>query len=452
MEPLEKLRQVRIEKLEKIRKLGIEPFPARWEKLELRVENRELRKKKLGTKVVAAGRVMGWREHGGIIFADLRDESGQIQLVFQSDHLPPTTNHLLELLDLGDFIGVSGSLFKTAAGELSIEVKELTLLAKSIRPLPSSWYGFKDIEERYRKRYLDLIINPEVKKVFATRAKIISAMRKFLDQQGFLEVETPTLQPIYGGAMARPFVTHHHTLDINLYLRIADELYLKRLIAGGLEKVYEICKDFRNEGIDRQHNPEFTQMECYWAYADYKDMMKLTEEMVGATAKEVLGGLEFEYQGKKINLQTPWKRLEFADAPKDAAGDLDESKIIDPTFVVDYPREISPLAKASPNNPQFVERFEPVIGGLELGNAYSELNDPLLQREIFEKQTKERAAGDEEAHPMDEDFVECLEYGLPPTGGLGIGVDRLTMLLTNQSSIRDVILFPTMRPLDKVYS
>jgi len=446
MEPLEKLRRVRIEKLEKIRKLGIEPFPARWEKAGSRVGNRELREKKLGTRVVAVGRIRGWREHGKIIFADLVDESGKIQLVFRSSQLSALSSQLLTLLDLGDFIGVEGTLFRTDAGELSIEVKELTLLSKSLRPLPEKYEGLKDVETRCRRRYLDLLVNPEVRKVFETRSKIISALRKFLDRRGFLEVETPTLQPIYGGAMARPFVTHHHSLDIDLYLRIADELYLKRLIVGGFEKVYEICKDFRNEGIDRQHNPEFTQMECYWAFADYEGMMRLTEEMFGFVAKKVLGSLEFEYQGRKINLKSPWRRLEFADAPKDADGDLDESKIIEPTFVINYPREISPLAKASASNPEVVERFEPVIGGLELGNAYSELNDPLLQREIFEKQAAERAAGDEEAHPMDEDFVQALEYGMPPTGGLGIGVDRLVMLLTNQPSIRDVILFPTMRP------
>ncbi len=446
MEPLENLRQVRIEKLEKIRKLGIEPFPARWDGRESRIRNEELRTRELGSDVVAAGRIMGWREHGKIIFADLIDESGKIQLVFKSDQLPVTNYQLLALLDLGDFIGVSGKLFQTDAGELSIEVKDLTLLSKSLRPLPEKHEGLKDVETRYRRRYLDLLVNPEVKKVFQTRSKIISAMRKFLDERGFLEVETPTLQSIYGGALARPFTTHHYALDIDLYLRIADELYLKRLIVGGFEKVYEICKDFRNEGIDRQHNPEFTQMECYWAFAGYEDMMKLTEEMVGFIAREVFGGLEFEYQGQKINLKSPWKRLAFADAPKEAGGDLDASKIIEPTFVINYPQEISPLAKALPENPAVVERFEPVIGGLELGNAYSELNDPLLQREIFEAQAKERAAGDEEAHPMDEDFVEALEYGMPPTGGLGIGLDRLVMLLTNQPSIRDVILFPTMKP------
>ena len=447
MEPLESLRQIRIKKLEKIRKLGIEPFPARWDGRELRIKNEELRTRKLGTEVVAAGRVMAWREHGKIIFADLRDESGKIQLVFRSNQLfSSSALQLLNLLDIGDFIGVEGKLFKTDAGELSIEVRDLTLLSKSLRPLPEKREGLKDIETRHRQRYLDLLVNPEVKKVFQTRSKIISSMRRFLDGKGFLEVETPTLQPIYGGAMARPFVTHHRALDINLYLRIADELYLKRLIVGGFEKAYEICKDFRNEGIDREHNPEFTQMECYWAYADYENMMELTEEMVSAIAKEVLGSLEFEYQSKKINLRSPWKRLEFAEAPKDEDGDLDEAEIIEPTFVINYPREISPLAKAVPDNPEIVERFEPVIGGLELGNAYSELNDPLLQKEVFEAQVKARAAGDEEAHPMDEDFVQALEYGMPPTGGLGIGVDRLVMLLTNQPSIRNVILFPTMRP------
>ncbi len=443
MEPLENLRKIRIEKLEKIRKLGVDPYPSKFESRE---EIGEVRKKKLGTTVRIAGRIMAWREHGKIVFADLKDESGQIQVVFKEDKLSALSSQLLALLDIGDFIGVEGKLFKTDAGELSIEVKDLVLLSKSLRPLPSQWYGLKDVEERYRKRYLDLLMNPEVKKVFETRSQIITAMREFLDQKGFLEVETPTLQPIYGGATARPFVTHHQALDIDLYLRIADELYLKRLIVGGLEKVYEICRDFRNEGIDRQHNPEFTQMECYWAYADYEEMMKLTEEMVCFIVKEVLGSLELEYQGHKVNLKAPWKRLDFSEAPKDVDGDLDETRIIEPTFVTSYPRKISPLAKASPDNPEVVERFEPVIGGLELGNAYSELNDPLLQREIFEKQAAARAAGDEEAHPMDEDFVEALEYGMPPTGGLGIGVDRLVMLLTNQRSIRDVILFPTMRP------
>lgn len=446
-EPIENLRQVRIEKLEKIKKLGINPYPSKFEGRE---EIGKVREKELGAKARIAGRIMGWREHGKISFADLRDESSQIQLVFKSGHLPSaswrTTNHLLELLDIGDFIGVEGPLFKTDAGELSVEVTELTLLTKSLRPLPSSWHGLKDIEERYRKRYLDLIMNPEVKKVFEDRAKIISAMRKFLDQKGFLEVETPTLQPIYGGAMARPFVTHHQSLDIDLYLRIADELYLKRLIAGGFEKVYEICKDFRNEGIDREHNPEFTQMECYWAYADHEDMMKLTEEIIAFVAKELLGTLNFEYQGRKINLEPSWKRINFADAPKSEGGDLDTAKITAPTFVINYPRQISPLAKASPDNPEIVERFEPVIGGLELGNAYSELNNPILQRDAFAAQAKARAAGNEETHPMDENFIETLEYGMPPTGGLGIGIDRLTMLFANQRSIRDVILFPTMRP------
>ncbi len=443
MEPLENLRKIRIEKLEKIRKLGIDPYPSKFED---RGRISEIRSQTLGTKARIAGRIMAWREHGKIVFADLKDESGQIQVVLKQDSLVPNAQCLVPLLDLGDFIGAEGELFKTDAGELSIEVKELTLLAKSLRPLPEKHEGLKDIETRYRRRYLDLLVNSEVKKVFRTRSKIVSSMRKFLDGKGFLEVETPTLQPVYGGAMARPFVTHHHALDIDLYLRIADELYLKRLIVGGFEKVYEICKDFRNEGIDRQHNPEFTQMECYWAYADYEEMMKLTEEMVCFIVKEVLGSSELEYQGHKVNLKAPWKRLEFTEAPKDEDGDLDEAGIIEPTFVINYPREISPLAKATPDNPEIVERFEPVIGGLELGNAYSELNDPLLQKEVFEAQVKARAAGDEEAHPMDEDFVQALEYGMPPTGGLGIGLDRLVMLLTNQPSIRDVILFPTLRP------
>jgi len=445
MEPLEKLRQVRVEKLEKIRKLGVEPYPARWDGRESRIRNQELRTKKLGTTAVTAGRLMGWREHGKIIFADLVDESGQIQLVFKPDQLSTINYQLSTLLDLGDFVGAEGKLFQTDAGELSIEVQELTLLAKSLRPLPEKHEGLKDTETRYRQRYLDLLANPKVREVFEARSKIISAMRQFLDEKGFLEVETPTLQPIYGGTNARPFVTHHNTLDTDLYLRIADELYLKRLIVGGFEKVYEICKDFRNEGIDRQHNPEFTMMECYWAYADYEDMMQLTEEMICSVAEEVLGSLEFEYRGQKINLKTPWKRLGFADAPKTADGDLDDGKIVGPTFVINYPREISPLAKARQDSPEVVERFEPFIAGLEVGNAYSELNDPLLQKETFEKQAQALAAGDEEAHPMDKDYVQAMEYGMPPIGGLGLGLDRLVMLLTNQSSIRDVILFPTMR-------
>jgi len=445
MEPLEKLRQVRIEKLEKIRKLGIDPYPARWEGRELRIKNEELRTRELGTNAVASGRIMGWREHGKIIFADLVDESGKIQLVFKPDQLSTINYQLSTLLDLGDFVGAEGKLFQTDAGELSIEVQELTLLAKSLRPLPEKHEGLKDTETRYRQRYLDLLANPKVREVFEARSKIISAMRQFLDEKGFLEVETPTLQPIYGGTNARPFVTHHNTLDTDLYLRIADELYLKRLIVGGFEKVYEICKDFRNEGIDRQHNPEFTMMECYWAYADYEDMMQLTEEMICSVAEEVLGSLEFEYRGQKINLKTPWKRLGFADAPKTADGDLDDGKIVGPTFVINYPREISPLAKARQDSPEVVERFEPFIAGLEVGNAYSELNDPLLQKETFEKQAQALAAGDEEAHPMDKDYVQAMEYGMPPIGGLGLGLDRLVMLLTNQSSIRDVILFPTMR-------
>lgn len=444
--PIENLRQERLRKIEKIHKLGIDPYPARWQFLDKRLKIASAREKKLGADVIIAGRLMSWRAHGGLIFADLRDDSGQIQVSLRRENLNKTHWELANQLDRGDFLGVEGALYQTKTQELTIETANFALLTKSLRPLPSEHFGLEDIETRYRQRYLDLLVNPAVKKVFEVRAKIITTMRKFLDQKGFSEVETPTLQPIYGGATARPFVTHHQALSTDLYLRIADELYLKRLIVGGFEKVYEICKDFRNEGIDREHNPEFTQMECYWAYADYEDMMRLVEEMFGFIAKEVLGELEFEYQGRKINLRSPWQRLEFTKVLKEVDGDLDAAKIIVPTFVINYPREISPLAKASLENPEVVERFEPVVGGMELGNAYSELNDPLLQREIFADQTKQRAAGDEEAHPMDEDFVETLEYGMPPTGGLGIGIDRLVMLFTNQRSIRDVILFPTLRP------
>jgi len=488
--PLNELIKVRLEKLEKIKKMGINPYPARLKKDHTIAEAKKLE----GEKVSIAGRIMAIRGHGGIQFFDLKDESGKIQLVFKADKL--TANHLqlLNLLDIGDFIAVTGKVEKTAAGEISVWADSLQILTKSLRPLPSQWYGLKDEEERYRKRYLDLIFNPEVKKTFETRTKIINSVRSFLNQRGFLEVETPTLQDIYGGASARPFKTHHNALDNDFYLKISDELYLKRLIIGGFEKVYEIDKDFRNEGIDRSHNPEFTMMECYWAYADYHDMMKLTEEMYASVAEEILGTTKIVFGEHEIDLKPPWVRMtmkeglsKYAKIEIDklsdeevkkllkenqleaeenpslsgvAAGfnrgvatatlfELVEPFLIQPTFITDLPKETTALCKPKEDDPSLIERFEPYIAGFEIGNAYSELNDPQVQKAFFEEQVKAAKSGDEEAHPMDEPYLEALEYGMPPTGGLGLGIDRMVMLLTNTQNIRDVILFPTLRPKKK---
>ncbi|MFN4218103.1 MAG: lysine--tRNA ligase, partial [Candidatus Bipolaricaulia bacterium] len=430
-----------------------------------------------------AGRVTARRVMGGASFLDLRDGSGRIQLYGTADLLGDEHYELFTQIDIGDFLGVCGLVFRTKKGELSVRVEEFTLLAKALRPLPEKWHGLQDTEMRYRQRYLDLIANEHARRIAQCRSRIVSAMRRFLDNEGFLEVETPILQPLYGGAAAKPFTTYHNALDMTLYLRISDELYLKRLIIGGLEKVYEIGKDFRNEGISTKHNPEFTQMECYWAYADYTDMMALTERMISQIAREVLGSTRILYQGHEIDLAPPWKRVRFRDALLEHTGidiasvrtlpelraeiarrkltvdpqptwgkQVDEllkayvePKLIQPTFVLDYPIELSPLAKRKPDNPNFVERFEPFIGAMEFGNAFSELNDPIDQRERFLAQEAMHRAGDEEAQPLDEDFLTALEHGMPPTGGLGIGIDRLTMILTDAPSIREVILFPTLR-------
>ena len=383
----------------------------------------------------------------------------------------------------GDIIGVEGYVFRTRRGEITICVKDFVLLSKSLRSLPEKWHGLQDKETRYRQRYVDLIVNPNVKEIFLKRTKIIQSIRDFLNNRGFIEVETPILQPIYGGATARPFITHHNALDIDLYLRIADELYLKRLIVGGLDRVYEFSKNFRNEGMDKYHNPEFTLLELYQAYADYEDMMNIAEEITANAATEVLGTTKIVYQGDAIDLTPPWRRLTMVDSIKEYSGidveTLSESELsvlakqkgieltgvrskgtfiyaffealvephlVEPTFIVDYPIEVSPLAKKKRGDDRFVERFEPFVGGSELGNAFSELNDPIDQRQRFLEQMKHREAGDDEAHVMDDDFIRALEYGMPPTGGLGIGIDRLTMLLTDSNSIRDVILFPQMRP------
>ncbi|MBP8590974.1 lysine--tRNA ligase [Candidatus Shapirobacteria bacterium] len=475
---LGKIRQERIKKLQEWRHLGVDPFPPRLPKREL-IEKARGEK---GKKVSVCGRIRAWRGHGGSSFADLYDQSGKIQLFFSRRDLGEENYHHLDLLDIGDFLFVRGEVFETKKGEISVKVSSYQLLAKSLRPLPGKWRGLKDIELRCRKRYLDLLINPASFDVFLKRSQTVSFVRSFLEKEGFLEVETPTLQPLYGGASARPFVTHHHALDVDLYLKVSDELYLKRLIIGGIEKVFEIDHNFRNEGIDKHHNPEFTMMECYWAYADYHDMMRLTEELFSRVAKEVLGETIISYHGHKINLKTPWERISMAEAIKHYLG-WDPQKISDrelkkklaqkkmilpgefnrgqamaalfeevepylvqPTFIYDYPKETTMLCKLKPENPDLIERFEPYIAGMEVGNAYSELNDPLLQREFFADQVERKKAGDEEATPMDEDFLEAMEYGMPPTGGLGIGIDRMIMLLTGQENIRDVILFPTLRP------
>jgi len=482
----------RIQKLDEIRNLGYEPYPYKYTVDSYSAEINEKFADKHNFEnnefpVKMAGRIMSMRGHGKVGFMHIQDTTGQIQLYIRKDEIGEKIyEELYKRLDIGDIIGVEGWIFRTRTDELTLHAKNLTLLSKSLRPLPEKWHGLKDKELRYRQRYVDLIVNSDVKKVFLARTKIVQSIRAFLDDRGFVEVETPVLQPIYGGASARPFITHHNALDIDLYLRIADELYLKRLIVGGLsDKVYEIAKDFRNEGMDRDHNPEFTMLELYEAYSDYEDMMRLAEEMVSYVAHELYGSTTITYQGQEIDLSPPWRRIPMLDAIKEAIGidisgmtkeemieiasekDLElevegelsrgklinlffeefvENDIIQPTFVTDYPLEISPLAKKKRDNENITERFEIFICKLEMGNAFSELNDPIDQRNRFLDQAKQREAGDEEAQMMDEDFIRALEYGMPPTGGLGMGIGRLIMLLTDVPSLRDVILFPQMRP------
>ena len=488
---MEEFIKVRCEKLRKLREERIEPYPHRyktthkareiWERYK-RLKNGEEAK---GSKVSLAGRIMSKRGHGKSGFAHIMDESGKIQVYAKFDVVGEKRYGLYKSLDIGDFIGVEGRVFKTRTGEITVLVKDFTLLAKSLRPLPEKWHGLRDVETRFRQRYIDLIMNPEIKETFLKRSRITSLIRDFLDKKGFLEIETPMMQPIPGGAAATPFITHHKALHRDLYLRIAPELYLKRLIVGGMERVYEINRNFRNEGISTRHNPEFTMLELYQAYSDYGDLMELTEELFAKIAREVLGTLKIEYQGKRIDLKAPWKRLTLKNALKkytnldiDRIKDIEreaeglglkleegltraqvidhiarefvEPRLIQPTFITDYPRELSPLAKAKRNNPNLAERFELFIGTLELANAYSELNDPILQRERLREQLALRWAGSEETHMMDEDFLRALEYGMPPCAGLGLGIDRLVMLFTDSPSIRDVILFPHMRPEKKV--
>lgn len=494
---LDIIRQERIRKAEQLCKLGINPYPYRYTKShdarQIQIEIETLG----GQSVRLAGRLMTIRRHGKSSFANVADSSGNIQLYFRADILGDRAYQTLNLLEPGDFIGVEGEVFKTRTGEITINVANFDVLAKSIRPLPDKWHGVQDVETRYRQRYVDLVVNPEIRQIFVARARIVQIIRCILDAQGFLEVETPTLQPLYGGALARPFVTFYNALGYNFYLRIANELYLKRLIVGGFEGVYEICKDFRNEGMDRLHNPEFTQIEFYWAYRDYHDMMDLTETIFTTIAGELTGSMQIEWEGHTIDLTPPWPRrpmlgliAEYAGVEVNALSDDSlrqamsplyrrhlakspekleralaelpglsrhhliadlfdmtvESHLTGPVFVTDYPVEVSPLAKVHRDNPRLTERFELFILGREMANSFSELNDPVDQRRRFEQQERLLLDGDEEAHPLDEDFLRAMEVGMPPTGGAGIGIDRLTMFFTNQPSIQDVILFPHMRP------
>ncbi len=477
--------QQRYQKLARLRERGIEPYPLRAARTHVAreaIERFEREGRLEGIRL--AGRLMSMRDMGKLTFAHLQDGSGKIQLMFRRDVVGADQYALLlKEFDLGDYLGAEGDVFRTKTGEITLEVKRFELLAKALSPLPEKWHGLKDVETRYRQRYLDLLSAEDVRKIFVTRARVVTAMRQYLDAHGFIEVETPVLQPLYGGAAAEPFTTHHNKLDRDLYLRIAVELYLKRLLIGGLERVYEIGKNFRNEGIDTKHNPEFTMMECYQAYADYTTMMTLVEEVYAACAQAALGSLQTTYQGNAIDFTPPWRRLTIREAIKnetgiDIAEDADlaslrrhidqiglrvephptwgkmvdellstfvEPKLIQPTFIMDYPEEISPFAKRKPDNPRFVERFEPFAGALELGNAFTELNDPVDQYERFVEQAQQRQAGDREAHQIDMDFVIAMMHGMPPTGGLGLGVDRMVMLFTDQASIREVILFPQLR-------
>jgi len=480
------LRKIRLKKLKAIEKAGILAYPIKTKRThkisETLKEFLNLSQKK--KEIILVGRIKSLRVHGGATFLHMADGSGQIQAYFRKDRMGESGyKFFLDNFDVGDFIEVRGVLFKTKKGEKTIEASDFNILAKSLLPLPEKWHGLKDIEERYRKRYLDLIFSPEIKKKFETRSKIIKELRTFLEGEGFLEVETPILQPIYGGAKAKPFKTHLNALDIDLYLRVAPELYLKRLLVGGFEKVYEIGKCFRNEGVDRFHNPDFTMLEFYWAYADYKDMMHLVEKMFSYLLKRIFGKLEISYQNKKINFKTPWPSIEFSRLlRKETKINLDEinqeallkeaqklgvqieksaskaemadeifkkicrPKIWQPSFIIHHPLGFQPLAKSLEEEPGKLANFQLVAGGIELLNAFSELNNPIEQRKRFEEQEKLYKAGFEEAHRVDEDFLEALEYGLPPAAGFGMGIDRLVILLTDSHSLREVILFPTMRP------
>ena len=486
---LNEMMQLRRDKIKTFTDMGVAPFGHRYEGThhaqDIRDHFAELEGEEDGPVVRLAGRLTAKRGHGKASFAELMDASGKIQIYFKYDVLGEAKYAQFRLLDIGDLIGIAGRVFKTQRGEITVIVNDFDLLAKSLRPLPEKFHGLKDVDLRYRQRYLDLIVNPEVAETFRRRTKIIQSVRRTLDEAGYLEVETPVLATLAGGAAAKPFITHHNTLDIDLYLRIATELALKRLIVGGLERVYEIGRVFRNEGMDVRHNPEFTSVEFYQAYADYRDMMDLTEKIILTAAKDVLGTTKITYDGTEIDLANV-RRVSMNDAVREATGrdflsaaTVEEARamadeigvpyearhgigailnaafekkveetLMAPTFITHHPTEISPLAKRNPDNPMITDRFEFFVYGRELANGFTELNDPIDQRQRFVDQMKQRAAGDAEAHVMDEDYVTALEYGLPPTGGVGIGIDRLVMFLTDSPSIRDVLLFPTMKPLE----
>ncbi len=459
---LEDIIQERLKKRDNLIKAGYNPYPSKVNRKYLIGDavRRFLFLSLLQKSVSVAGRIMGMRAQGGVMFLDLKDGTGKIQGVLNKKQIKDF-NLLRDNLDIGDFVGIKGNLFRTKKGELSVKVKELNLAVKSLRPLPSEWYGLKDIEERYRKRYLDLLVNEEVKNKLVNRSRIVQKLRKILEEDGFLEVETPILQPIPGGATARPFETHHNALGVDFYLRIAPELYLKRLLVGGLEKIFEIGRDFRNEGMDRDHNPEFTMLELYWAYQDYEGLMEALKKWLLQLTQE-LGIKEIEFNGQKINLNGEWETLTYEEAIRKYSGknlkdlsveEIDEvfkktarPNFVNPTFVIRYPKSISPLAKSCPDDPEFTERFQLIVAGTELVNGFSELNDPEDQRKRMEEQEKMHRAGNLEASRLDEDFLEALEYGMPPAAGLGIGIDRLAALLTNTHSVKDIIIFPTLKP------
>jgi lysyl-tRNA synthetase class 2 len=488
----EQERAARRERLEALRRAGVDAYPARvaaWTPVAevVRAHGGKSAEELDAGEIRAAlvGRIVGRRSFGKLLFLDLLEDGARIQVSARKGELDAERFAAVSALDVGDFARVAGRLWRTKAGELTLAASDATLLAKALRPLPEKWHGLQDVEARYRQRHLDLLVNPEVREMVGLRARAIRAVREFLDGRGFLEVETPILQPLYGGGSARPFVTHYNVYDQDVYLRIADELYLKRLVIGGLDRVYEIGHSFRNEGVSRKRNPEFTMMECYQAYADYHDMMELVQALFQHVVRATRGGTQVAYRGETLDFSgDAWPRLRLADAIRDATGvdvlaspDLDalraavrrahlepgdaptwgqlvdqlfsehvEPKLVQPTFLVDYPVELSPLAKRSPDDPRLVERFELFAAGMELANAFSELNDPDDQRARFEEQRRARSAGDEEAHPLDEDYLAALEHGMPPTGGLGVGVDRLVMLLAGAAHLREVLLFPYMRP------
>lgn len=485
MTTLDVLKKVRLNKLELLKKIGIDPYPGTVRREETIAQARE----KMGSAVVVAGRVVGMRGHGKIQFFDLQDQSGKMQVVLKADICAKESFALANEVDLGDFLAVAGKVDKTQAGEVSIFAQNLQLISKALRPLPSSWHGLRDIEERYRQRYVDLLVNPAVKGLFITRSQVIKFLRQYLDEHGFLEVETPVLQPIYGGASARPFITHHNALDIDLYLRISDELYLKRLIVAGFEKVYEVGHDFRNEGMDKGHNPEFTMLEFYWAYADYDQLMHFSEEMFASLISEISGGLVLNYQGIKLDFTPPWPRITYQQAIKKHTGiDIDsadtEEKLFKeikaqgikldlkgvigfgalldtlykqttrphltgPLFLTDRPTAFVSLAKRRPEDPRKTASFQLLVAGEELINAYNELNDPVDQATRWRESEKLGKKGQKEHEAFDDDYIRALEYGMPPTAGWGLGIDRLVSIITDQRTIKDVILFPTLRPEKK---